>query len=130
MSDTDVVGGFFKAFGEGDAAGAFALLAPDIRWTYHGPSEVIPFAGTFEGPAGVQRFFESFGAAAEPIEMAPRSMAAADGLVYVRGIERSRIKATGKEYAVEWVHVIAVKDGLIASFDEYLDTAAVAAALA
>ena len=61
--------------------------------------------------------------------MAPRSMVEAEGLVYVRGIERSRVKATGKEYAVEWVHVVATADGKITSFDEYIDSAAVAAAL-
>lgn len=127
---TDIVGSFFQALGGGDVPTAMALLAADVRWTYHGPSDVIPWAGTFTGPDGVGAFFGAFGEAAEPIEMAPSSMAEADGLVYVRGIERSRVKATGKEYAVEWVHVISAVDGKIATFDEYLDSAAVAAALA
>lgn len=126
---TDIVGGFFGALGGGDVPGAMALLADDVRWTYHGPADIIPWGGTFTGPDGVGAFFGKFGEAAEPIEMAPRSMVEADGLVYVRGIERSRVKATGKEYAVEWVHVISVADGKIATFDEYIDSAAVAAAL-
>lgn len=127
---TEIVGGFFKALGEGDVPAAMALLAADVRWTYHGPSDLIPWGGTFTGPEGVGAFFGKFGEAAEPIEMAPSGMSEADGLVYVRGIERSRVKATGKEYAVEWVHVIATADGKITTFDEYIDSAAVAAALA
>lgn len=127
---TDIVGGFFKALGEGDVPGAMALLAADVRWTYHAPKDMVPWGGTFTGPDGVGAFFGAFGAAAEPIEMTPSSMVEADGLVYVRGIERSKVKATGKEYGVEWVHVVSVADGKIATFDEYIDSAAVAAALA
>lgn len=81
------------------------------------------------GVAIVGAFFAAFGTHAEPIEMTPKSMVEAEGLVYVRGIERSKVKATGKEYSVEWVHVISTADGKIATFDEYLDSAAIAAAL-
>ena len=128
-SATDTVGGFFKELGEGDVPAAMALLAADVRWTYHAPADLVPWGGTFTGPDGVGAFFGKFGEAAEPIEMTPSSMVEAEGLVYVRGIERSKVKATGKEYAVEWVHVIATADGKIATFDEYIDSAAVAAAM-
>ena len=124
---TAIVAAFFAAFGAGDVPGAMALLAPDVRWTLH--AHEIPWGGTFKGPAGVGDFFGKFGAHAEPIEMTPKSMTEADGLVYVRGIERSKVKTTGKEYSVEWVHVISTADGKIATFDEYLDSAAIAAAM-
>lgn len=124
---TEIVGAFFGAFGAGDVAGAMALLSPEVRWTLH--AQDVPWGGTFNGPEGVGEFFNTFGTLAEPIEMTPKSMAEADGLVYVRGIERSKVKATGKEYSVEWVHVISTADGKIATFDEYLDSAAIAAAL-
>jgi len=128
-SATEIVGSFFKALGEGDVPRAMALLADDVRWTYHGPTDVIPWAGTFTGPEGVGAFFGKFGAVADPIEMTTHSIVEAGGLVYARGIERSKVKATGKEYGVEWVHVIAAADGRITTFDEYLDSATVAAAL-
>ncbi|MBO9377585.1 DUF4440 domain-containing protein [Sphingomonas histidinilytica] len=124
---TAIVGAFFAAFGAGDVPGAMALLAPDVRWTLH--ANGIPWGGTYKGPEGVGDFFAKFGEFAEPIEMTPKSMVEAEGLVYVRGIERSKVKASGKEYAVEWVHVIGTGDGKITSFDEYLDSAAIAAAM-
>ncbi len=127
---TEIVGKFFAALGSGQADAAFALLSPTVTWTYHGPGDRIPFAGTFAGPQGVREFFARLGALAEPIEMTPSSMGGADGTVYVRCVERSRVKATGKIYAVDWVHVIGVTDGYIARFDEFLDSAAVAAAFA
>lgn len=124
---TAIVGAFFAAFGAGDVPTAMSYLGPDVRWTLH--AHEIPWGGTFKGPEGVGDFFAKFGTHAEPIEMTPKSMAEADGLVYVRGIERSKVKATGKEYAVEWVHVIGTADGKITTFDEYLDSAAIAAAM-
>ncbi|MES2494760.1 MAG: nuclear transport factor 2 family protein [Pseudomonadota bacterium] len=129
MSATGVaiVGAFFAAFGAGDVPKAMSLLGPEVRWTLH--AKDVPWGGTFKGPKGVGDFFATFGTHAEPIEMTPKSMVEADGLVYVRGIERSKVKATGKEYSVEWVHVISTADGKIATFDEYLDSAAIAAAL-
>lgn len=126
----EIVGGFFGAFGEGKVAEAMALLAADVRWTYHAPEGVIPWAGTYTGPEGVGQFFSIFGEAAEPIEMSPTGMWEQDGIVFVEGIERSRVKATGKEYAVGWVHKIVTADGKIASLDEFIDSAAVAAAFA
>lgn len=130
MSDAtgvEIVGAFFSAFGAGDVPGAMALLSPEVRWTLH--AQGIPWGGSFKGPEGVGDFFARFATHAEPIEMTPKSMGEADGLVYVRGIERSKVKATGKEYSVEWVHVISTADGKIATFDEYLDSAAIAAVL-
>jgi uncharacterized protein len=123
----EIVGAFFAAFGAGDVPAAMEKLAPEVRWTLH--AHEIPWGGTFTGPKGVGEFFATFGTHAEPIEMTPKSMVEAEGLVYVRGIERSKVKATGKEYAVEWVHVISTADGKIATFDEYLDSAAIAAAM-
>lgn len=122
----DTVGEFFQKLGGGDVEGAFAKLSPEVVWTYHGPKDKIPFAGTFIGVAGVQNFFSTFGEAAEPIEMTPEGMWNEGETVFVRGIEASRVKATGKEYRVGWVHVVSVKDGKITSLDEYIDSAAVA----
>ena len=130
ISAIDTVGGFFAAYGAGDLPGAMAFIADDVRWTYHGPADTIPWGGTFIGPEGVAAFFRRFEETAEPIEMTPYSMVEVDGLVYVRGLERSRAKASGREYAVEWVHVIATADGRITRFDEYIDSATVAAAMA
>jgi ketosteroid isomerase-like protein len=39
------------------------------------------------------------------------------------------VKATGKILNTSWAHVFTVRDGQIAAFQEYLDTAAVMAEL-
>ncbi len=129
MTGKEIVGGFFEAFGAGDMETAMGLLKSDVRWTLHGPEDLIPWSGTFTGPEGVGKFFDIFLAAAEPIEMTPAGMWEEDGTVFVRGVEKTRIKETGKEYSAEWLHMIVTDNGKIASLDEHIDSAAVAAAL-
>ncbi|KRR22535.1 hypothetical protein CQ14_35510 [Bradyrhizobium lablabi] len=50
--------------------------------------------------------------------------------VVVFGSERFLVKATGKEWAVDWMQVHEVRDGRIVRFREYTDTAAIAEAYA
>lgn len=126
----DVVRRFFDAFNAGDIDAAFATLSPDIMWTYHGPKDKIPFAGTFRGHAGVKDFFDRVGKSIEIREMTPQSLVAVGDQVYGRGIEHSVSLATGRAYRLEWVHVYQVQDGLMTRFDEFMDTAAVADGLA
>ncbi len=39
-----------------------------------------------------------------------------------------RVKATGRSYETDWVHVFTLREGAVAEFREYADTAAVAEA--
>lgn len=128
MTGKEIVSGFFEAFGAGDMDQAMGLLKADVRWTFHAPGGTVPWSGTFTGPEGVGRFFELFLGAAEPIEMTPEGMWEENGTVFVRGVERTRIKATGKEYSARWLHMVTTDNGQIASLDEHIDSAAVAAA--
>ena len=51
-------------------------------------------------------------------------------LVLVVGRERFVVRATGKQWSVRWVQIHEVRAGRIVRFDEYTDTAAIAAAYA
>ncbi|ARR52937.1 ketosteroid isomerase [Rhizorhabdus wittichii DC-6] len=126
QDSADIVKRFFDAFNAGDIAAAFATLSPDIEWTYHGPRDRIPFAGTFVGHAGVQDFFARVGQVIEVKEMIPIALVGVGDQVFGRGIEHSMSLATGRAYRVQWSHVYEVKDGLMTRFDEFIDTAAVA----
>lgn len=110
----------------GDMAGAFAVMAEDITWTYYGGQGRIPFAGVYTGHEGVERFFADFGAVATPVGMDLESFSASGDTVFVTGIETTTINATGKTYAAPWVHVLKIKDGKIVSYEEYIDSALVA----
>ncbi|WP_157217969.1 nuclear transport factor 2 family protein [Flavisphingomonas formosensis] len=126
QESADVVRRFFDAFNVGDIDAAFATLSHDIVWTYYGPEEKIPFAGSFRGHAGVRQFFDRVTRSIQIREMTPRSLVGVGHQVYGRGIEQSASLATGREYRVEWAHVYEVQGGLMTRFEEFIDTATVA----
>ncbi|MEJ8567013.1 nuclear transport factor 2 family protein [Elongatibacter sediminis] len=125
---TEIVKRMYDTLIAGDMEGAFATMAEDIRWVYYGGEGVIPFSGVYEGHDGVTRFFADYGSAAEPLGMDLQSFHASGDTVFVTGIENSRVIATGKTYAAPWVHVFRIADGKIVSYEEYIDSALVAAA--
>ena len=72
--------------------------------------------------------FEKFGEMQEAEEFEPREFIAQGDKVVALGHYRWRIKATGRSYESDWVHVFGISDGKVLDFQEYLDTSAWAAA--
>jgi len=64
----------------------------------------------------------------EPEAFEPLHFVASDDRVLVLGRERFRVKATGLTWACEWAHAFTVRDGKVAGFREYTDTAAMVGA--
>lgn len=118
----------YAAFGAGDPPKLLGLLADDVAWDFP-PSTVIPWAGRFDGPREVARFFAALGGASHAEAFEPQHYLAADDRVVVLGRERFRVPSTGKTWECEWAHVFRVRDGKIAAFREYTDTGAMEAAL-
>lgn len=103
------------------------LLADDVTWTFHGPS-AIPFAGTRHGREGVAEFFTLIGASLDFQEFEPREFISQGESVVVLGYEHSIVKPTGRELRQEWAHVYTVRDGKIATFRAFEDSAALTVA--
>jgi ketosteroid isomerase-like protein len=117
----------YEAFGRGDIPALLDLLTDDVEWTLQGPS-VIPFAGTRYGREGVAEFFSVLDETLEFEQFEPREIVAQGDTVVVVGIERSLSKATGRKIEHEWAHVNTLRDGKIAKFRAFEDTAAYVAA--
>ena len=128
QSNIDLVRDAYGAFGSGDLPRLLGLLTPDVVWEFPA-SQAIPWAGTFTGVADVPRFFASLMEHSQPEAFEPLHFVASDDRVVALGRERFLVKSTGRTWACEWAHAFVVRDGKIAAFREYTDTAAVAAAL-
>src|SRR5215210_2426630 len=102
-TNVDVVQETYEAVGRGDIPALLDLLTDDVDWTFQGPS-VIPFAGTHHGREGVAEFFSLVGE--------------------TLGFERNLIKPTGRTFEQEWAHVYTLRDGKVAKFRAFEDTAA------
>ena len=115
----------YAAFGRGDIATIVAGSTPDVVWRSNGSASDFPTLGSHKGPA------EFFALVAEHdafTSFEPRAFYAAGDKVFVEGHYGITAKKTGKHFEADWLHVITLRDGKTASFVEYTDTGAFAAA--
>lgn len=115
----------YAAFEKGDIKAIDALIAPDATWTYYGPTDTLPFAGTRKGPAGVADFFAVVDKTLEGSIASQREMLVSGDTVIAPGWEESTVKATGGHYKVPLVHIFKVSNGKITRFEEYIDSGTV-----
>jgi ketosteroid isomerase-like protein len=118
----------YRLFQSGDIRALLDLYHDDAELS--GPeSEFVPFAGQFHGKAGIAQFFAQLDAAVEPVRFEPKEFIAEGDKVVVIGDATWRTKQTGRSYENTWVHVFTIRDGKVARFDSYHDTAPGARAL-
>ena len=127
ITNVDVVQKTYEAVGHGDIPAVLDLLTDNVEWTFQGPS-AIPFAGTRRGREKVAQFFSLVGQNLEFEQFEPCEFVVQGDTVAVLGYERSLIKPTGRTLEQEWAHVYTLRDGKIAKFQAFEDTAALVAA--
>ncbi len=108
-------------------SGAIAQLLDryhdDAEWMSP-ESELLPFSSKFHGKQGIAQFFAKLDAALQTIRFEPQRMVAEGDKVVVIGEGSWLVKATGRSYASAWVHVFTMRDGKVAQFEVFSDTAA------
>jgi ketosteroid isomerase-like protein len=130
MSNANItlVQGLYAAFGRGDIAALVAGASPDIDWVVNGSRSDFPTLGAWKGQAGMQQFFDSIAEHQDAKAFSPQEFFAADDRVFVLGHYEWTIRKTGRTVASDWVHVFTIRDGKVAKFREFNDTAAFAQA--
>ena len=124
-----VAQGIYSAFGNGDIPAMLTLLADDIEWEHPGPAE-IPWAGSFHGHDGVVSFFTAIMENADFVGFEPQTFVADGDRVLVVGTEMLKNKANDREWHTAWCHDYTLMGGKVTKFQEFTNTAAVAAAFA
>jgi len=124
----DIVRGFYEALGRGDVPGVLGRLHDRLEWT---EAERFPYySGTWRSPQEVldkllvpiTRDWDGFSAK-------PHDFIADGDHVVALGVYSGTSKATGKSMTSPFAHVWTVKDGRLATFNMYTDTAKVLEAL-
>jgi uncharacterized protein len=125
--NTELVQHAYQHFKDGDIQGLLGLLSEDVEWKLF-EMEGVPFSGTRRGDERVGEFFSQVFDTEEPLHFEPRELVAQGDKVVALGDYAWRVKSTGREYESDFVHVFTVRDGTVARFQEFMDTAAVSAA--
>lgn len=116
----------YAAFKRGDIQTILDRLSKDVEWVAPG---VGPVAGTYHGPGEVTRFFQLVGEISDFSSFEPEEYIAQGDRVVVLGHYKATVRDTGRVYDCDWAMAFAFRDGKISKFQEYTDTAALAAAL-
>ena len=125
----ETIQSIYAAFGRGDVAAILSQAADDVQWRVIG-SSAYPLHKPFHGKAGGVEFFTTIAANEDFSEFAPISFHDAGDHVFVLGRAVYKMKNTGKGVATDFIHIWTLKDGKVASFREFSDTAQVVAAYA
>lgn len=119
----------FTAFQEGNIPFLLNILAEDVEWHVAGSREHIPLAGTYHGREQVAQVFQTVGKFLNLQQFQPHEFVAQGDRVVVFGHALGCIQPTNHTIEYDWVHLYTLHDGKVTKFSEYLDTAALAAAV-
>ncbi|WP_158590458.1 nuclear transport factor 2 family protein [Noviherbaspirillum cavernae] len=113
----------YQLFQAGDIAGLLQLFADDAEWV--GPTtEYVTFSGNRHGTQELAQFFAELDRTQEARHFAPEDMIAEGDKVVVTGQATWTVRATGQDYDNPWVHIFTIRDGKVAKFQQFNDTAA------
>lgn len=128
MSALKPVKAFYDAVARGDVAGVLAALHTDLAWT---EAEGFPYySGTWRSPQEViDKLFIPLARDWDRFTATPHDFIEAGNRVVTFGVYSGVAKATGKPMCAAFAHLWGVRDGKLASFNMYTDTALVQAAL-
>jgi ketosteroid isomerase-like protein len=128
LSNLEIVENVYASFASGDMDGSLQNMDEDIVWLHPAEGSGIPFAGRFEGRDGVRRFFEIADQSIEVLDQQVHDLVASGDKVVALGYEHMRVRDNGREYKSNWAHIYSFQNGKIIRFEEFIDTAEVAAA--
>ena len=124
-ANVQVVREAYAAYLRGDIQSILDSLADEVQWK---AVPVEPVAGTYHGRAEVANFFEKVAGNFEFSRFEPREFIAQGDRVVVLGHYTATARGTGRTVDSDWAMAFTLSDAKISRFQEYNDTAAVAAA--
>jgi ketosteroid isomerase-like protein len=117
----EVIRGAYEAFGRGDVPGVLGAMADNIEWCQ---AEGGPYGGVYHGgEAVVQNVFGPLTRDIPDFAVTPEEFFASGDAVAVVARYTGTGKDTGNQLDLQVVHVWDVRDGKIARFRQYMDTA-------
>jgi ketosteroid isomerase-like protein len=127
MEPGKIVQSIYEAFGRGDMAAILAALDPAVVWVSHGQPP-HPLAGEVRGPEAVGRWFGTLVQELDFRDFAIDRILTDGEVVVALGHETAEVRATGKSFTDSFVHVWTLSGGRVTRFDDFYDSAKLAAA--
>jgi uncharacterized protein len=116
-----IVQQLYAAFSRRDMPAIIALLTDDVEWG-EPDNPHNPAGGTRRGHQGFLEWANIGRAAEDILALDIHKILADHDTVAVIGHEKCLAKPTGKTYESDFVHLLTVRAGRIARFQEFFDT--------
>ena len=126
--NTRLAQGAYEAFGRGDMAALAEVMADDIEWVNPGDPSDDRLAGTYCGKDTCSAGSASLAETLDFQTFEPREFIAQGDKVVSLVYAEATARSTGRSFVQDEAHVWTFRDGKLAQFQIFLDTAAVAAA--
>lgn len=117
----------YDSFTAGNLPKILGMLAPGVRWCVPDMPNV-PYAGCREGGKAVEEFFQQLLGSQEILEFSLERVCADAEKAAGIGSYRWKVRATGREFRLEWIHLFTISKGKITEFKEYYDPRPIIAA--
>jgi hypothetical protein len=124
MSNVELVRGLYEAFGRGDVGTVLGAMDPSIEWREAEGNPYEPNGNAWIGPDAItQNLLVKLGTDWDGFTVHPKEFHDAGDTVIVEGRYTGTHKATGRSLDAQVCHVWKVRDGKLASFQQFVDTA-------
>jgi ketosteroid isomerase-like protein len=128
QANTQLAQDAYAAFGRGDMPALAEVMADDIEWVSPGDPGDDPLAGTYSGKDNVLGWFGKLAETLDFQTFEPRDFIAQGDKVVSTVYAEATVRSTGRSFVNDEAHVWTFRDGKLARFRIYFDTAAAAAA--
>jgi uncharacterized protein len=124
MSNVQQVRDLYEAFGRGDVPTVLGAMEPDTQWSEAEGNPYQMSGKAWVGPDAImQNLFMKLGTEWDAFTVHPKEFYDAGDTVVVEGRYTGTYKATGKSADAQFCHVFKIKNGKLASFQQFVDTA-------
>lgn len=124
MSNVQRMRDLYEAFGRGDMATVLGAMDPDIQWCEAEGNPYDPGGEGWRGPDAImQNLFMRLATEWDGFTVHPGEFHDAGSAVVVDARYTGTFKQTGRKLDAQVCHVWKLRDGMVTSFQQYVDTA-------
>ena len=124
MNGVKIVADVYEAFGRGDIPAVLGAMDAEIHWHEAEGNPYMPSGEAFVGPNAIlEELFMKLVEDWDGFAVHPQTFHDAGEVVVVEGRYSGTHNRTGKELDAQVCHVFTLKNGKIAKFQQYVNTA-------
>jgi len=113
----------YRRYARGDRESLYGALAPEVTWTSVGGTDLLPWAGTRHGRAGVAEYFTQLDAEADITGYDVEQVIVQGQWMAILAKVTVRYRRNGQEHRYPKADFLRVVDGMVVDFREFYDTA-------